>query len=1369
MCTVSPFLPEYDSTENIEICTAATAWTNEDGRTYILVFGQGLWFGDRLDRSLINPNQCRAFGISLCDDPTDPHRSLGFHTEKVLVELYMNGTIATMLTHCPSQEELDTCPFIYLSDQDSWDPTKVNFQINSIKQETSDKRPLKICQIESTAPTAPNITLMPSTASSYDIAMANVSTTLCQDIFVSDLLDNVHVYQVSSSKSTKPTPAPLPDLQVNTFTHERHHRVTPEALAQKWNIGLNTARKTIKVTTQLGVRSAIGPLTRRYRTDILQNHLRRLNTTFYTDTLFAKCKSIVGNTVAQVYTDGQGFVHVDPRTSKAFAGLTLDALTETVGVPNKLIYDGSQEQIGPKSHFQKSMRKHHIQGHQTEPYSQWQNRAEDSVRELKRRWKRRMIKRRAPKRVWDFGFVYEAEILSRIARGRDGRTGIERLTGDSCDISEWIDFEFYDLCWYWDTPHDSDNPKIGRWLGVSHRIGSAMCYWILNDSGNVLSRTTVQHVTRDEIANPEIMERIRIYHDQLESVIGNDQYVSTDSEFNQFINEDIPDPNEDIYNKLRDMGKNEEPFQGYDIPEIDDFITNSDKRDSEDVYDSYLGAEILLPDHDGNKMMAKVIKRVKGNDGNPIGTKHSNPVLDSSEYVVEMSDGSTQELTANLIAESMYSQVDSEGHHYQLMAEISDHRKDRTAIPISNGMMRSRNGNMVPKKTTRGWELLVEWKDGSSSWVPLKDLKVSNPVEVAEYAAANQIDQEPAFKWWVKDTLRRRNRIISKVKSKYWRTTHKFGIRIPKTVEEALALDKENGNALWHDAIQKEMKNVRVAFQAWDGGTVEDARRGDKLVGYQEIKCHMIFDIKMDGLFTRKARFVAGGHTTNTPSSITYSSVVSRDSVRIAFTLAALNGLKIKAADIGNAYLNAKCREKIWTVAGTEFGSDKGRVLIICRALYGLKSSGAAWRLMLAQTLSDLGYTSTKADPDVWLKAETKPNGDEYYAYILVYVDDILHIHHNPDLFMNCLEKIYRLKDNSTGEPERYLGSNIEKVQLENGDITWSMHSREYVQNAIRNLEQTLKNDGAAPLKVFGKRAGERPFPANYRPELDVSPLLKDELANRYLQLIGILRWAVELGRMDIIAEVSVLSQHQCQPREGHLAAVYRIFWYLKCKTKDISGRIVFDSAIPKIDEQIFTYSDPETWKEFYPDAQESLPPNAPPPRGKDVRIASYVDADHAGNLVTRRSHTGIIIYLNNAPIIWFSKRQNTVESSSFGSEFVALRISTDLIEALRYKLRMFGVPIDGPADIFCDNKSVATNASVPTSVLNKRHNAICYHRVREAHTAGIVRVGWIEGEYNKADIATKTTIPTKRRFELLSSIFNENVESVGPPIHPDG
>lgn len=101
--------------------------------------------------------------------------------------------------------------------------------------------------------------------------------------------------------------------------------------------------------------------------------------------------------------------------------------------------------------------------------------------------------------------------------------------------------------------------------------------------------------------------------------------------------------------------------------------------------------------------------------------------------------------------------------------------------------------NPSVKRTTKGWKLLVQWRDGTSTWTPLKDLKESNPVQVAEYAMANQILSEPAFAWWVKDVLRRRDRIIAKVKSKYWKRTHKFGIQVPKSVREALEIDRETG------------------------------------------------------------------------------------------------------------------------------------------------------------------------------------------------------------------------------------------------------------------------------------------------------------------------------------------------------------------------------------------------------------------------------------------------------------------------------------------------------------------------------------------------------------------------------------------------
>ena len=248
-------------------------------------------------------------------------------------------------------------------------------------------------------------------------------------------------------------------------------------------------------------------------------------------------------------------------------------------------------------------------------------------------------------------------------------------------------------------------------------------------------------------------------------------------------------------------------------------------------------------------------------------------------------------------------------------------------------------------------------------------MKECYPVQLCEYAVQARISKEPVFAWWLSHVIKKRKQIISKIKSKYWTRTHKFDIKVPKNIEQAKRFDEENGDTLWWDAILKEMANVKIAFELFDGD------EKDIPPNYQEISCHMIFDIKMGENFRRKARMVAGGHTTETPAVLTYSSVVSRDSVRIALTIAALNDLKVLTCDIQNAYLTAKCREKIWTRAGPEFGSDQGKIMIVVRALYGLKSSGAAFRALLVETLHDLGYVPSKADPDVWMRPAVKSNG----------------------------------------------------------------------------------------------------------------------------------------------------------------------------------------------------------------------------------------------------------------------------------------------------------------------------------------------------------------------------------------------------------
>ena len=167
-------------------------------------------------------------------------------------------------------------------------------------------------------------------------------------------------------------------------------------------------------------------------------------------------------------------------------------------------------------------------------------------------------------------------------------------------------------------------------------------------------------------------------------------------------------------------------------------------------------------------------------------------------------------------------------------------------------------------------------------------------------------------------------------------------------------------------------------------------------------------------------------------------------------------------------------------------------------------------------------------------------------------------------------------------------------------------------------------------------------------------------------------------------------------------------------------------------------------WTDFYPDVIDEVPPNAPEPQGRPVQINAFVNASHARNKLVHRSQTGILIYLNKSPIIWYSKTQKTIETSTFGSEFVALQIATEMIKAMKYKLRMMGIPIEGAANVLVDNDTVMKNSTIPSSTLRGKHNSLCYHCVREAVACQILRIAYIPSDENLADMFTKllTTLP---------------------------
>jgi hypothetical protein len=344
------------------------------------------------------------------------------------------------------------------------------------------------------------------------------------------------------------------------------------------------------------------------------------------------------------------------------------------------------------------------------------------------------------------------------------------------------------------------------------------------------------------------------------------------------------------------------------------------------------------------------------------------------------------------------------------------------------------------------------------------------------------------------------------------------------------------------------------------------------------------------------------------------------------------------------------------------------------------------------------------------------------------------------------LKAKYVLNAGSVGEPTTYLRAKVSKYQLEHSNnpdkVCGSLSAEDYINLAVKDVETELEKVGKAlPTKVT------TPTTADYRPELDQSKDLGPDQATYFIGLIGVLRWCIEFGRIDIIVEVSLLSRFLACPCEGHMQQAFHVFGYLK---KHAQSCMVFDDMEPAINQSRFRVVD---WSEFYPDTEEAIPRDAPEPRGVSVVTSCFVDSDHAECRLTWRSHTGILIFVNNAPILWNSKRQNMVESSTFGSEFVALRIAVDMIEGLWYKLRMMGIPLDGSTSVFCDKECMVKNTMAPESPLKKKHVVICYHRCREALAAGFIQLAKEDTKTNLADVFTKP-LPGPRRKELLGRIL---------------
>jgi hypothetical protein len=1414
---VNPFTPDYDSMQ-VPIVDAAVQYDCPyDGQSYILVVRNALHVPS-MKNNLIPPFVLREAGVKVQDTPkiqvnepsVDDH-SILFPETGFRIPLSLWGTFSYFPTSKPTAEFMQGTEEVYLLTPSRWNPhcdayatneeNMLDWEGNMIERRhrsqilLSDVRDdsvfaasVEISSVESNAIDAllqrsddeieekvqPCWKPIPRQADEISSVLAGISPILNDQALYerlkarSDLgkfkasigstnaTSSEFLVDDDDSATEDPTDSEseddeqvlddlfdrvtkgdldLDEIMVSAAHAGKSKGIDAAHLSKIWKIDLKAAERTLDVTTQNSKRTDDPTLSRNYGTNDRMLRYKRIDEYFFMDTFFATKKagkSSRSNTCCQLFVTDKGYVYVVPMKSKIEVLQAVKQFAKEIGAPDAIICDMAGEQTSQS--LKKFCNEIGTTLRVLEEGTPWANKAELYIGLIKEAVRKDMKDSNCPLAFWDYCVERRARINNLTAKDTfklRGSNAHSDVTGEEGDISNLCQYKWYDWCYFRDQKNKFpfNREVLGRVLGPAKGEGNAMAQWILKANGRVVPRRSLRPLKVDELHSVTELKKREIFDGLIERRWGtsiNPPIVSDADSNDEF--EEYEDENE----------------QARIIPDIEDTVDmNGQLLNQQPAYDKILHSEVSL--QLGEEMsVGRVNKRAIGPDGTVAGTYDENPYLNSMIYEVEFPDGQIKEYAANMIAENMLTQVDADGYSLTMMNAIIDYRKNEdVAIEKADMYVVTRQGRKRPRKTTVGWSLLVKWADESESWIPLKDMKESHPCETAEFAKARGIADEPAFAWWVPYTLRKRDVILSKVKARIRKTTHKYGIELPTSVKHSLEIDSKNGNTHWKDALAKEMTEVGVAFEVLDDGVKAP-------IGWSKVTGHLVWDVKMD--FTRKARWVLDGHKTPDPVGSTYAGVVSRESVRIAFTYAALNGLDVFAADIRNAYLQAPSSQKDYIICGPEFGIENvGKVALIYRALYGGKAAGKDFRNHLRSCMRHLNFISCPADPDVWMRPAKRSDGSDYYEYILLYTDDILIVSENAEeVLRKDIGRYFALKEESIGPPKIYLGGSVRKVTLDNGVECWAFSSSQYVQAAVKNVEDYLSKRNDDKWKLPAK--AETPMKTSYRPELDVSPELGPTEASYYMSLVGILRWIVELGRVDICLECSMMSSHMALPREGHLYQLFQVFAYLK---KYHNTEMVFDPSDPVIDESSFEQRDWTSSEFGHLQGKEELPPNMPEPRGLGFIMRAKVDADHASDTVTRRSRTGFLVYLNCAPVYWSSKKQTSVESSSFGSEFVAMKQCCEYLRGLRYKLRMMGIPCEGPAYIQGDNQSVLANTTIPDSTLRKKNQSIAYHFVREGSARDEWRTTYVSTHDNDADLLTKLLPSGEKRKGFVRNILH--------------
>ena len=1052
-----------------------------------------------------------------------------------------------------------------------------------------------------------------------------------------------------------------------------------------------TSPSSIQDTFNVTTRHGTAPHTQ----DYIKKHFKSRNPVFNiprrseavaTDTIFSDTPAVDdGSTMAQFFC-GRDTLVCDAygiKSTKQFINTLSDNIRKR-GAMDTLISDGGKYEISKR--VTDLLRSLFIQDYQSEPYHQHQNKAENRFGLAKHYTNTVMNTSGCPACCWLLCLQYICVVLNHLASPTlQGICPVQALEGTTPDISFLLHFSFYEPVYYRIDSSEPDlnfpsssNEKKGYWVGFADNQGDSLTWRILTeDTQKIIIRSGVRSAlrttTNQRLASPSgegtTLPFPIPYSQQSQNSLPLDPLDASTPNFEHFVKSQT---GEDEDNPI--------PMANIDIPNL-------------------LGRSFLLPPEDnGERHMAKVID-----------IDDHGQTLEDIKFKLKINKDQAEELMSyNQLMDYIQKGTDAE--------EDPDSLFKFRDIVAHQGPLESTDPNHKGSK----YNVMVEWESGEVTYEPLTLISKDDPITCAVYAKKHDLLDTTGWKH-LKRYAKTSKRLIRAVKQSRIRQVrasarYQHGFQVPKDYNDAMRLDKENGNTHWQDAMDLELTQIHEYKVFKDTGKAKF--HNGKVVtpdGFQKIRVHFVYAVKHDGRF--KARLVADGHLTKEPVESIYSGVVSLRSLRMVVFLSQLNNLEIWGADVGNAYLEAYTDEKLCIMAGPEFKELQAHLLIMVKALYGTRSGGARWHDRLFDILQELKFKPSKADPDVWMRPEP---GGTCYEYIAVYVDDLAIAAKDPQAFCNELKKKYNLKLKGVGPLEYHLGCTYKK----DPDGTLAADPRRYVNKILESYERMFKEK---------PRKSRPPLEGGDHPELDTSELCDEHQTKQFQTLIGQLQWLISLGRFDIAVHVMSLSRFRAQPRKGHLDRAKRIVGYLLFLP---DGAIRFRIGEP--DFSSLKDQEYDCTRTVYSGACEQIPHDIPKPLGKHVQTTHYVDANLHHDLATGKAVTAALHFLNQTPIDAYTKRQSTVETATYGSEFVAARTAVDQIIDICTTLRYLGVPIRDKSYMFGDNKSVVTSSTIPNSTISKRHHLASYHQVREAIAAKFISFHWKDGKSNPADILSK-------------------------------